>query len=253
MPNSKLQASFRDGIGRIAFNRPEAKNAISKQMWQEIPELMKGLKSRGSRLIVFEGSNDCFASGADLQDLKEIESPAAAREFWAAISECLDFVWRFDLATVAAVDGPCIGGACLLACACDLRYASRRASFAIPVSKLGIVLDDASLARLASLVGIARAKEMIFRAASLNAEEAMAIGLVNQVFHEQEYAAILEFVLAEIISNSPVSIAESKSSLLRAFAPENGPAFSSGNLDRVIESYLSSEFGERLDSALKRT
>lgn len=246
--SNNISISVKDGIGRLLLNRPESRNAISKQMWLDIPQCLSELRSAGAVVIVFEGNGDCFAAGADIMELKDIEDTEAAGSAWSAIASALDFVYNFDLPTVAAVDGPCLGGACLLACACDLRYASHRSSFAIPVARLAIVLDDASLARLSNLLGLARAKELIFRARVLNAEEAYSWGLVNEVFAGPEYAARLLFVLSELVGNSPLTIKESKASFRRIY----GINAVGNNEEVVLSSYLSADFRKRIQQVLKK-
>lgn len=249
MTQKQLNQNLYQGIGRIIINRPESRNAISKEMWLAIPKIMEDLQSRGARVIVFEGSQDFFAAGADLWELQNIKTAEDAKENWQAIANCLDYVAEFALPTIAAIDGPCLGGGCLLACACDLRYASRRSTFSVPIAKLGIVLDQANLSRLCRQIGTVRTKELIYRAMVLNAEEAMNWGLINAVFFEQEFAAMIEFTVSEIIACSPVSICETKKSLLKI----NNNEQDDGHEEKVLASYLSDEFKSRLAGALKKT
>jgi len=244
-----IELSLVDGIGRIALNRPESRNAISRQMWLDIPSCMHDLKNDDADLIVIEGVGESFAAGADIAELKDIEGMESARENWSAISDSLNFVYEFPLPTIAAIDGPCLGGGCLLACACDLRYASQRSSFAIPVAKLGIALDDANLSRIAVLIGVARTKELIFRAKTLNAEEAALWGLVNEVFSGSEFAARLLFILSEIKANSTTSILESKASFRRIFSS----LLNSDNIEAVLASYLGDDFRQRIRTAFKKS
>lgn len=243
-----IQTKLNGNLGQIVLNRPSSRNAISRQMWLDLPlELLK-LQERGANLIVFAGAGDSFAAGADITELKDLDTMAAATENWHAIVQALNFIYQFDLPTVAAIDGPCLGGGCLLASACDLRYASRRSVFSVPVAKLGIALDDASLGRLAALVGLARAKELIYRARILSAEEASQWGLVNQVFADERFDDELSQLLSEISINSQSSIKEAKSSFQRFLVlPAN-----EDNDRSVIESYLSSEFRDRIKRALAK-
>lgn len=243
-----IELSLIDGIGRIALNRPESRNAISRQMWLDIPACLHDLKNNDAELVVIEGVGESFAAGADIGELKDIEGIESARENWSAISHSLNFVYEFPLPTIAAIDGPCLGGGCLLACACDLRYATQRSTFAIPVAKLGIALDDANLSRVTALIGASRSKELIFRAKTLNAEEALFWGLVNEVFSSTEFAARLLFILSEIKANSTTSILESKASIKRILSPLQ----SSENLEAVLASYLGEDFRQRIQEALKK-
>lgn len=245
--NENIIVDLKEGIGSLVLNRPESRNAITKQMWLDIPRKLQELEKQGARIVVIEGANGAFAAGADIMELKDIETLEDASSSWSAISAALNFVADFSLPVVAAIDGPCLGGGCLLACACDLRYASHRSSFAVPVARLGIALDDANLFRLSNLIGSARAKELIFRARVLSAEEAYSWGLVNEVYAEQEFAAMKLFILAEIIAGSPLTLKETKASFNRIFGGVAG-----ANTEQVVASYLGEDFSERIAQALKK-
>ena len=235
-------------IGRLTLNRPESRNAISKQMWLDIPAALTALANDGAEILVIEGAGDSFAAGADIMELKELENLADVKDNWGAIAQALDFLYECKLPVIAAIDGPCMGGGCLLASACDLRYASRRSKFAVPIAKLGIALDDANLGRLAALVGLAKAKELVFRANVITAGEAESIGLINAVFEDSEFDAQFAKVLSEISANSMLSIKEAKASFARLFDfGKNGR-----EQESVLRSYLGEDFRKRIKRALSK-
>ncbi len=236
-------------IGHLVLNRPEAKNAISKQMWIAIPRCFEELRTAGANIIVIEGSGGSFAAGADIAELKGLENIEDVRSNWYAIANTLDFVYHFDLPVIAAINGPCMGGGCLLASACDLRYASDSSSFSVPVAKLGIALDDANLLRLSALIGSARTKEIIYRACVLSAREAESWGLVNRVFPQQKFASMLKKIVSEIAANSLFSIKSAKESLASL---NNGSSIEKRNESTVIESYMSEDFKRRIKRALTK-
>ncbi|MBX9686729.1 MAG: enoyl-CoA hydratase/isomerase family protein [Candidatus Obscuribacterales bacterium] len=246
--DAEILVELNDGIAQLILNRPESRNAISKQMWLQIPERLNELQKQGARLLVIKGVSGVFAAGADMMELKELDNFEDAKENWSAISNALDFVHRFPLPTIASIDGPCMGGGCLLALACDLRYASRRSRFSIPIARLGIVLDDANLFRLANLVGVARAKELIYRARILDASEALSWGLLNDLFDDHDFAEKLSALASEILSNSALSVSESKTSFQRFIAQSS----MASNEKVVLASYLSPDFRERIRKLLQK-
>ena len=157
-----IRYELKELVGLVFIDRPEFRNALSTAMWRALPVVLDSLKTSGARAIVLGGAGGAFASGADLTELKELRTSEQANEFWSAIEDCLNFVSNFSLPVVAMIDGACVGGGCLLASACDLRYASERATFAVPVARLGIILDDASIARLVSILGDSFTRQMLF-------------------------------------------------------------------------------------------
>lgn len=244
----EIYSNLTGKVGEIVLNRPASRNAISRNMWLSIPKHLRELQEQGAAVALIRGEGDSFAAGADIMELKELNDYESAELNWDAIANALDFLYLFELPVIAAVDGPCFGGGCLLAAACDLRYASERSIFAVPIARMGIALDDANLGRLASLIGVSRAKEMIYRAKRINAREALSWGLVNDVFDSQEFHKQVSIVLAEIMANSAVSIKEAKASFARFLLFENDPI----NHETVVNSYLLPDAQDRLRRALNK-
>lgn len=244
-----IQSKMVGYIGYVLLNRPDRHNAINRQMWLDIPGCMQALMKAGARLLVLQGAGDAFAAGADLYELQNITELHQAKVNWDAIMQALEFVHCLQVPTIAAIDGSCLGGGCLLASSCDLRYASKRSRFSVPIAKLGLSLDDTTLARLAALIGIARTKDLIFRARVLDAEQAYSWGLVNEVFENENFDEQIQKICAEISENSHLSMMEAKASFTR-FMPL--ATNNSENDQIVIASYLGPDFKARLDRALRK-
>ncbi len=243
MPDAdELLLDVQDSVGRLILNRPSVHNAISRQMWEAMPAKLEALKQRGARVIVVSGQGSSFAAGADFKELAQIKDYSHARENWYAIANCLNAVAQFSLPTIASIHGNCMGGGLLLALACDLRYASENASIALPVAKLGIVLDDENIERLVSLVGVACAKEILFSARVVNAERAKQIGLINDYVDSSNLEAHVKMVSSDIAKNAAVSVEQAKLSCARISRKQNTQDESC-----VISSYLSDEFRSRLE------
>ncbi|MBK9142846.1 MAG: enoyl-CoA hydratase/isomerase family protein [Candidatus Melainabacteria bacterium] len=244
----EIRTEMKDDCGWLTINRPDCRNAITSRMWQSISEKISALHGEGARLVVIRGSGSCFAAGADLGELASIESYKDAHSFWQPIKETLDFIAGLEIPTIALIDGPCLGGGCLLATACDLRFASTGSTFGIPVARMGIVLDDDSIARLTAIVGPSRALELLYCADTISGERAEAIGLVNRCVPPYELDKLVELVVAQISQNAFGSIREAKRSVRRALFSGDATGLLPQHESVVISSYLTSDFRRRIKS-----
>jgi enoyl-CoA hydratase/carnithine racemase len=235
-------------VGSIVIDRPDARNALTTDMWIALPVVLQQLLKSGARAIVIEGAQGVFASGADLTELKELRTLAQANRFWTAIEDCLNFISNFSLPVIAMIDGPSVGGGCLLATACDLRYASNRASFAVPVARLGIILDDASIARLQSIAGDSFTRKMLFTGATFSADEAFLHGLVDELFDAEVLRSEVKRAACNVVKNEPAAISQIKQSLQRI--RQSGGLNSSEQRQTIIDSYLSPELRKRVGGVI---
>lgn len=232
-------------VGYCQLNRPDARNAMSREMWELLPEVLSNLKDAGAKVVVIRGAGRNFCAGADLNDLKTIDSRKSAAFQWHPIRNALNFVDSFELPTVAMIQGACLGGGCLLSIACDLRYAEPQASFAIPVAKLGIVLDDASILRLVALVGVGPAKELLLTAATISGAEAERLGLINHIVQPDIESHVRE-VAHKIAENGAFSVRATRASVQNIILRSTGY----GNEKSVIDSYVSDDFRKRIKNAI---
>ncbi len=239
---SELFSELHESVGYCYLNRPSVHNAISRQMWDLLPSEFDSLKKRGAKVIIVSGRGSSFAAGADFRELAQIKDYAQARENWNSIANCLKAITTFPLPTIAMIRGNCMGGGLLLALACDLRYAADDANFALPVAKLGIVLDDDNIQRLVSLVGVACAKEILYLARTLSAQKAVQIKLINNCASEMQLEELVKQVAHDIINNACSSIEQAKLSCSRIVDRKNAQDEST-----VVSSYLSEEFRARLE------
>jgi len=170
--------------GRVAvvrINRPAQRNSLSVATLSSLETAFAALSARADvGAVVFTGTGDVFASGADIRELRML-TPDAAREFAARGQNLFQAIADARQLTFAAVNGYCMGGGLDLALACRVRVASRGAVFAHPGARLGIITGWGGTQRLPRLVGAARAIEMFATARRVNASEALAIGLVSRV------------------------------------------------------------------------
>jgi enoyl-CoA hydratase len=248
MDTNFIRCELEEHVGFVFIDRPEARNALSTEMWRALPVVLDTLKKSGARAIVLGGSGGAFASGADLTELKELQTSAQANEFWSAIEDCLNYISDFSLPVVAMIDGACVGGGCLLATACDLRYASSRASFAVPVARLGIILDDASIARLVSIVGDSFARRILFTGATVSAAEAITHGLIDDLFVSENLRAEVVKIASSIVKNDPLAVSQIKLSMKRI--RQSGCVNNPEQRQLIIDSYLSPELRKRVGGVL---
>jgi enoyl-CoA hydratase len=165
----------------IRFNRPAERNPLSGATLEELDTAFSALTSRKDiNAIIFTGTNDVFASGANIRELREL-APAKAKEFSRRGQQLFQRIAGAPQLTIAAVNGYCMGGALDLALACDIRCASPGAVFAHPGSRLGIITGWGGTQRLPRLIGAARALEMFVTARRVGSREAYEIGLVSKI------------------------------------------------------------------------
>jgi enoyl-CoA hydratase/carnithine racemase len=166
-----------DGVAVIRLDRPKA-NALSTELLSSLEEAARTLIEAPPGAVVIWGGERIFAAGADIA---EFGGPAEARKVGGHFRAALDAVAAIPRATIAAVNGYALGGGCELALACDFRVAADNARLGQPEILLGIIPGGGGTQRLARLVGVARAKDLILSGRQVPAAEALAIGLVDRV------------------------------------------------------------------------
>jgi enoyl-CoA hydratase/carnithine racemase len=245
-----IDTSLNERIGRIVFNRPEVFNAISFKMWKDIPVILADLKKQGAGVVVFSGSGDSFAAGADLCEFKNLRTYDEAAAHWQAIKEALDSIAEFELPTIAAVRGTCLGGGCLVALACELRYCEEDSVFGIPVAQLGIILDSGNIARLVSLVGRGIAAEMLYSGCTMRADRALTVGLVNGCVKQGDLEHKVQATAKTLLTSAANSLKATKQAIVKISSLAEGTALSKCEADAaetdVVNSYLSEEFRSRI-------
>ena len=201
-----------DVTGRIAtvtIDRPDARNAIDKQTTIELRAALDDLAPRDDvhALILTGGGEKAFVSGADIGELKARRKDDALRGINSALFRQLE---DFPRPTIAAIRGWALGGGCEIAMACDLRVAGESAKLGQPEAGLGILAAAGGTYRLPRLVGVARAKELLFTGAILTAREAHDIGLVNRVVEDGKVLEEARALAAKILEQSPLAVRVAK-------------------------------------------
>jgi len=205
-----------DGVVLCTLDRPEKKNAINDAMWVELVALFDDVETNpDDRALIITGAGDGFCSGADLTPQRGGQ-PAAVRGLGSALGGMRQVgrtayaLHRLSKPTIAAVNGVAAGAGCNLALGCDLIYASDRARFTEIFSKRGLVVDFGGSWVLPRLVGLHRAKELVFTADIIDAAEADRIGLVNRVVAHDALLPHANAVARKLAHLPPNQLAVSK-------------------------------------------
>ncbi len=247
---SELVYEVRDEIAYVTFNRPQARNALTFAMYDRLVEICATAdEDRSIRAMVLTGAGDkAFAAGTDISQFRAFDKPEDALEYEARIDRVLGALERCRVPTIAAIQGACTGGGAGIATCCDLRIAARSARFGFPVARtLGNCLSMQSYARLAALLGAARVKDLVFRARLIEAEEALAIGLIGELV--EDGAALMkraQDLAREVAGRAPLTLQATKEALRRL-----RPAIPHGEGDDlVLMCYMSEDFREGMDAFL---
>ncbi len=197
----------------MTLDRPEALNALNQQVLDDLSAALDGVDLATVRCIIFTGAGEkAFAAGADIAAMADM-GPEAAAAFSRHGNEVFRRIETFPCPTIAAVNGYALGGGCELSMACDIRLCSENALFGQPEVTLGITPGFGGTQRLMRLIGMGRAKELIFSARTVKAPEALAIGLVNAVYPAEELLPAARKLAARIARNAPIAVRACKAAM----------------------------------------
>lgn len=177
-----IKCSINEGVALVFINRPKALNALNSKVFMELGKVFEEMeKDDQVRVVILTGEGEkAFAAGADITEMQRC-SVLEAREFAMAANRTQRKIETFPKPVIAAINGFALGGGCELAMACDIRVASSNAKFGQPEINLGIIPGGGGTQRLARLIGIGRAKELVYSGRVIDAECAYEWGLVNKV------------------------------------------------------------------------
>lgn len=203
----------KDSIGYITINRPEALNALNSGVLEELDAILDKIDLESVRCVIVRGAGEkSFVAGADIAQMKGL-SKAEGEAFGKRGNDVFRKLETLPVPTVAAVGGYALGGGCELAMACDIRIASETAVFGQPEVGLGITPGFGGTQRLARLVSPGMAKQLIFTARNIKADEALRIGLVNALYPLEELYAAADKLASTIAANAPIAVRASKQAI----------------------------------------
>ena len=200
-----LTVEVDDRLAVVTVDRPEVRNALSRQVLAELRDVLADLRERDDvGLVAFTGAGEkAFVAGADISQLRHYDLHTGLD---AEMQRTFDTVEAFPKPTVAAVNGFALGGGCELAMACDIRIASENARFGLPETTLSVLPGAGGTQRLARLVGTGRAIEMILTGRFVDAAEAHAIGLITAVVPAEGLRAELRRLADQILAKGPLAV-----------------------------------------------
>src|ERR1700751_5568206 len=205
---------LKNGIGKVTFNRPQARNAFTFGMYERLAEIcQEANKDHSIKVLVFQGAGDkAFASGTDINQFRAFKTPEHAIDYESRIDRVLTVVEEGRVPTIAAITGACTGGGAGIAACCDLRIGTKTTRIGFPIARtLGNCLSMSSISRLAALIGPARVKDLIFTARLIGAEEAASIRLLNEVVEDVPVLERRVDELAKLIAgNAPLTLHATK-------------------------------------------
>lgn len=240
-----VETSLDDAVGTLTLNRPEARNALSVEMCDAIVAALEEIDRTDARAVLVRGRGRVFCSGADFAAV----SGPGGLDFVVAFERMLEAVARHRLPTIAVIHGAALGGGLQLATACDFRVAAEDAHIGIPSGRLGILVNFENVRRLALLVGVAVAKEVLMTARTYDGIEATTAGLVHRAVPPDELDQAAATWARELAALAPLSVQGSKRALQAivddASDPRGRSADSVAAIDELVaEAYASEDLQE---------
>lgn len=206
-----LRIEHSDGLTTLTIDRPKALNALNADVLTQLADALSSLPE-DTRCVVLTGAGDkAFVAGADIKAMSEM-SGIDGREFARKGHLVADRIEQAPVPVIAAVNGFALGGGCEMVLACDFAIAADNAVFGLPEVGLGLIPGFGGTTRLSRRVGDARARQLLFTAAKIDAAEALRIGLVNEVLDKDALMPRAQAIAAQIAKNAPIAVAYAKKS-----------------------------------------
>lgn len=200
-------------VGIITINREKALNALNSTVLEEIDATLDGVDLETVRCLILTGAGQkSFVAGADIGEMSTL-TKAEGEAFGKKGNDVFRKLETFPIPVIAAVNGFALGGGCEISMSCDIRICSDNAVFGQPEVGLGITPGFGGTQRLARIVGPGMAKQMIYSARNIKADEALRIGLVNAVYPQEELMAAAEKLAGTIAKNAPIAVRNCKKAI----------------------------------------
>lgn len=219
--SAELRTAVEPPIGWLVVDRPRTRGALTQAMWRQLPGMLHSLADHPEvRVAVIRGTEGNFIAGADISEFREMRAnPGLAREYDEGANETSDALANLRVPSIAMIDGACMGGGCLIAFGCDLRVTSERARLGIPAGRLGLAYPYDGLERLVSLLGEARALELILTGRSVDGREAERKGLVHACHPDDDLDAQTRALALDVAANAPLALRYARLAARRTLPP----------------------------------
>ncbi len=200
-------------VGIITINRPKALNALNGEVLEDLKAVLDGVDQEAVRCLIVTGAGEkSFVAGADIAQMSTL-TKAEGEAFGKKGNDVFRALETFPIPVIAAVNGFALGGGCELAMSCDFRICSDNAMFGQPEVGLGITPGFGGTQRLARLIGPGMAKQLIYSARNIKADEALRVGLVNAVYPQAELMDQAKKIAAGIAKNAPIAVRACKKAI----------------------------------------
>ena len=216
MDYQNILFAVEDGIATITINRPKALNALNQATVSELKDVVEKIAAdKAIKVVIITGAGaKSFVAGADIKEMAS-KNAAEGREWGQFGQNVFTEIENLPQPVIAAINGFALGGGCELSCACDIRYAAENAKFGQPEVGLGITPGFGGTQRLTRVVGRGHATELSYTGGMIDAEKARAIGLVNEVFPQEELMPAAVKLAKKIAKNAPIAVQLSKAAINR--------------------------------------
>ncbi|MEM1345370.1 MAG: enoyl-CoA hydratase [Pseudomonadota bacterium] len=239
-------------VARLVFNRPNSRNALTLEMYEGLAAVCAALPEDGPiRVLILKGAGGrAFAAGTDMTEFRAFSGREDALAYEARMDGVLSAVENCAVPTIAALAGACTGGGAAISACCDIRLSDARLKWGFPIARtLGNTLSVAVLARVERLLGAARLSEIALSARLIEAEEALAAGLVSEILADAEALdARAEALAVTLASHAPITLACLREGLRRLH--RDGPG--AEDADLIVRAYLSEDFTEGREAFLAK-
>lgn len=205
----RIRTRQEGALGWIVFDQPKRRNAISVEMWQQLPGAVAKLAGDPAvRVVVLRGAGDeAFVAGADISQFGSERTGEQARAgYGRLVGAALGALVNLDKPLLAGIRGPCVGGGVVVALTADLRYAAEDAVFSVPAARLGIGYEPAAVETLVATVGMPAALDILMTARRLDAAEALRLHLVNEVVPSDQLEAFVRERAERMAGNAPLTL-----------------------------------------------
>ena len=253
MTTSHVRYKQEGPLAFLTFNRPEARNAMTWEMYQAVVDLCATVESDDSvRVLVVRGAGGkAFVAGTDIAQFKDFSTPEDGLDYERRIDTVIDTLEAIPKPTIAQIDGVTTGGGLALAVACDLRICTPTSRFGVPIARtLGNCLSSANHARCLDLIGPARLKDLLFTGRLLDPDEALAAGLVNRVVEQSTLDQDVRSTAETIAGNAPLTIKATKEMTRRIQKHRRMPSVDGHDL--IVACYTSADFKEGVTAFLAK-
>jgi enoyl-CoA hydratase len=230
-------------VATIVFDRPGMRNALSLAMYDELSAACERIAATsGLRAAVFRGANGAFVSGTDIAEFRTFMTGEDGVRYESRLERGVAEIEALPVPTLAVIDGPAMGGGLMIATACDLRVASRRARFGAPIARtLGNCLSRANLMRLERAFGQGRTHRMLLLADLLDADEALAAGFLVSLAEPDSLEIRVAEILGKLLANAPLTLAATRTLMRLASEPEGkviARVYGSRDFKEGVEAFL---------------